>query len=118
VWLSPRDSAARPRAKVRRRYVRAIVHCQGSRPTKEELIQVIRTSICEAFGLKGLAEVSPRLVFYDELNGVAIVRCAHPNVHELCAALALINHVGGRILSVNPETVSGLMGRLRIKSLN
>jgi len=113
AWLSPRDVTARPRGRLRRRYVRAIVQWQGFQPSKEDLIEAIRTSICEAFGLKGFADVSPRLVSYDQGKGVAIVRCTHQGVDQLCAALTLINRVKGTAVSVNPERISGLMRTLR-----
>lgn len=117
VRLSPRKPEGRPRDRLRRRYVRAIVQCRGSPPTKEELVEVIIASICEAFGLRGLAEVSPTVVFYDRGNGVIVVRCTHSGVDELCAALALINCVKSSTVSVNPETVSGLMRSLRNRAL-
>lgn len=117
MWLSPKDSAARPSARLRRRYVRAIVQCQGSPPSKEELAEAIRASVCEAFGLRGLGNASPRVVFYDQGRGVVIVRCTHSSVDELCTALALINRVKDEAVSVNPETVSGLMRSLRNQGL-
>ncbi len=109
MWLSKGGLKTRPRARLRRRYVRAIIQCQGSPPSKEELIDAIRTSICEAFGLRGLADVSPRVVFYDQGRGILVVRCTHSSVDELCTALALTNRVRGKAISVNPQTVSGLM---------
>lgn len=115
--MSPRNPEGRPRDKPRRRYVRAFVQCRGSPPTKEELVEAIVASICEAFGLRGLAEVSPRMAFYDRGKGVIVVRCTHSGVNELCAALALINCVKTSAVSVNPETVSGLMRSLRNRSL-
>lgn len=111
--MSLRNPEGRVRDRHRRRYVRAFVQCLGSPPTREELVEAIIASISEAFGLRGLAEVSPKVVFYDQVKGVVVVRCTHSGVNELCAALALINCVKSSTASVNPETVSGLMRSLR-----
>lgn len=68
--------------------------------------------------MRGLADVSPRVVFYDQGRGVLVVRCTHSGVDELCTALALTNHVTGTAVSVNPQTVSGLISGLTKEPLD
>ncbi len=63
-------------------------------PPREMLFGEIENSLRRLFGEYGVLEASLRLIAYDAEKMIGIVRCSHPSVERLRAAVALTTRIG------------------------
>ena len=100
---------------VRRRYLHIIVKASGQ-PTKAHLDEAIRRSLHNLFGLKGLSEVDPLLIAYNEVEQRGIVRCTHNGLRCLRAAIAYITSINAEATVIHVDRVSGTIRCLKKKT--
>ena len=74
-----------PVRSIRRRYLHVTIN-GDSQPTELQIDEVIRRSLLNLFGLKGLSEVDPKLIEYRESEKSGIVRCSHDGLRYMRAA--------------------------------
>ncbi len=99
---------------VRRRYFLFRVD-SGAKPTEREIWEIIRDSIQDLYGAKGLSLIDPNLIQYDENESRGILRCTHDTERHLRACLAYIVGITSVAAAIRVERSSGTLKALRKK---
>ncbi len=72
---------------------------------RRELTEELLASMFSLFGDKGVSEINPALISYD--GGFGVLRCQKDRTSDTRAALACINRVKGRCVSILVIGISG-----------
>lgn len=75
----------------------------------------VRRSVEETVGKLGCAEMSLRLIGFQEADGKAVFRCRSASVERLRAALAFITHVNGTPAAAMVLRSSGTIKALKAR---
>jgi len=106
-----------PVRKDRRRY---IVYKVLSERVLEgrEILRTIRDSTRDLFGEVGMGRITIKPIFYDDRRREGVIRCAHTDLWDLRAAMALIDSVGSDRASILVKGVSGTLKTAKKKFLS
>jgi len=99
---------------VRRRYLRFSV-VTNIELTDAEVNDVIKNSVKELYGLKGLAKTDPSLIVYDSKKMNGIIRCNNEELRTMRAAIAYITDIKGAEAAIHVSRVSGTIKTLKRK---
>ena len=80
---------------------------------KEEVEKVIEKSVLRLYGIKGLSQISPQLIRFDENSQKGILRCNYLYLRPLRASLAFIDIIRDANTSLHVEKVSGSLKTLK-----
>lgn len=93
-----------------------LVRFLASEPITERVAQqAVYRSIEEMFGSFGSAEISARMVSFDEASAHGVFRCKTGSVERLRAALALMTHIDGSSVAAMVLRSSGTIKGLKVR---
>ncbi|KON30419.1 hypothetical protein AC482_03935 [miscellaneous Crenarchaeota group-15 archaeon DG-45] len=101
-------TARRPR----RRYLRFLVASER-RYREGEVADAIRGGVLRIYGVRGLSQIAPVLIEFDELGQTGILRCSHIHLRRMRASLAYTTEICGSAASLRVLRVSGTLKSLR-----
>jgi len=85
--------------------------------TKKAFSESLAASVEHLFGHIGLAEMSPRVISYDQEYSTALVKCSREGVQKLRATLALITEIENSPAAAFVLRASGTIRALRQRPL-
>jgi ribonuclease P/MRP protein subunit POP5 len=97
-----------------RRYLGIRVFGEGSFTTKE-VVDTIQKRVLDFYGARGLSEIEPVLIDFDDDSQEGILRCNRDGLRQARAALALVTNISDSPASVHVERVSGTIKSLKSK---
>ena len=84
--------------------------------TKKAFSESLTSSLEHLFGQIGLAEISPKVVSYDQECSTALVKCSREGVQKLRATLALVTEIENSPAAAFVLRASGTIRGLRRRS--
>lgn len=83
--------------------------------TRKEVVDTIQKRVLDLYGARGLSEIDPVLIDFDEDTREGILRCNRDGLRQMRAALALVTDISDLPASIHVERVSGTIKSLRSK---
>jgi RNase P/RNase MRP subunit POP5 len=103
-----------PVRKKRRRYLSFRVDCARGLITNE-ILDSVQRRVLDLYGVKGLSQVEPVLIDFNEDTQTGVLRSNRDKIRSLRVALSLITEVGGTPAAVRVCRTSGTIRALRKK---
>ena len=101
-----------PIRRVRHRYLKIRVASE-QRYSMHEVDDDVQRGVLRLYGVRGLSEVAPMLIEFDEEEQTGILRCSHLHLRRMRASLAYITSIGDSAAAVHIVSVSGTIKALR-----
>ncbi|MBL7118489.1 ribonuclease P protein component 2 [Candidatus Bathyarchaeota archaeon] len=85
---------------------------------RREILEAVKESVGMLFGELGMSRILITPIFYDETVREGILRCAHKNLWDLRAAIALVDQINSKKASILVKGVSGTIKAAKTKFLS
>ncbi|MFO7872262.1 MAG: Rpp14/Pop5 family protein [Candidatus Undinarchaeales archaeon] len=99
------------------RYIAFSVFSEA-KPSKNNIIHTITSSILQLFGEAGASETNVWLIDYNKEKKKGILRCSNKALTEVLGALTAITSINKKKASVTTLGVSGTIKKLKKKHFN
>ena len=77
------------------------------------MADTVQRSVLSIYGLRGLSDIEPTLIEFDEETNTGIIRCNHSHLRQMRTALAFITDIGDDSAAIHVGKVSGTIKSLR-----
>lgn len=98
--------------RMRRRYLRFRVASER-RYQRQEIEDAVRKGVTGLYGVRGLSQVEPVMIEFDEKGQSGILRCNHLHLRQMRASLVHITCITGSAASIQVVRVSGTIKALK-----
>ncbi len=81
----------------------------------KEVVDTIQKRVLDLYGARGLSEIEPALIDFDEDSREGILRCSRDGLRQMRAAIALVTGISESPALIHVERVSGTIKSLKSK---
>ena len=102
----------KPSQRFKRRYISFSLSLSGRAPSFTEAKELVHQHFLSFFGESGISSLAFKLVKYDALSGIGVLRCERSRLDEAIFCMACLSDWKGAGARLEPKSSSGTIARL------